>query len=285
MPAAPSSLPPPDAAAKKAVRALSAPQKALRKLGLVRDMDLALHLPLRYEDETHITRLRDAREGDEVQIEGVVRHQEVAAGGRRQLLVTLDDGSGTCLLRFFNFYPSLMKQMAVGARLRVRGQLRSGLAGPVMLHPAVRAAGAPLPERLTPVYPATAALAQAYLRKAVQSGLARADASGQLGETVPPDLAAGMFAGLKGAAGVPPQSPPPTLREALFFLHQPPPDAPLAALQERVHPAWLRLKAEELLAQQLSQWRARQERAALAAPALHVRPGAISSLTRRCLLR
>ena len=71
---------------------------------------------------------------------------------------------------------------------------------------------------------------------------------------------------------MPPQSPPPTLREALFFLHQPPPDAPLAALQERVHPAWLRLKAEELLAQQLSQWRARQERAALAAPALHVRP-------------
>ena len=275
MPAAPSSLPPPDAAAKKAVRALSAPQKALRKLGLVRDMDLALHLPLRYEDETHITRLRDAREGDEAQIEGVVRHQEVAAGGRRQLLVTLDDGSSTCLLRFFNFYPSLMKQMAVGARLRVRGQLRSGLAGPVMLHPAVRAAGAPLPERLTPVYPATAALAQAYLRKAVQSGLARADASGQLGETVPPDLAAGMFAGLKGAAGVPPQSPPPTLREALFFLHQPPPDAPLAALQERVHPAWLRLKAEELLAQQLSQWRARQERAALAAPALHVRPGGL----------
>ena len=29
---------------------LSAPQKALRKLGLVRDVDLALHLPLRYED-------------------------------------------------------------------------------------------------------------------------------------------------------------------------------------------------------------------------------------------
>ena len=49
--------------------ALSAPQKALRKLGLVRDIDLALHLPLRYEDETRIVRLRDAREGDMVQIE------------------------------------------------------------------------------------------------------------------------------------------------------------------------------------------------------------------------
>jgi ATP-dependent DNA helicase RecG len=39
----------------------SAPQKALRKLGLVRDIDLALHLPLRYEDETRITPGRRAR--------------------------------------------------------------------------------------------------------------------------------------------------------------------------------------------------------------------------------
>ena len=43
---------------------LTAPQKALRKLGLVRDIDLALHLPLRYEDETRIVRLCEAREGD-----------------------------------------------------------------------------------------------------------------------------------------------------------------------------------------------------------------------------
>ena len=64
MPVAPSS-PPADAGespVKKAPgKALSAPQKALRKLGLARDIDLALHMPLRYEDETRITRLCDAR--------------------------------------------------------------------------------------------------------------------------------------------------------------------------------------------------------------------------------
>jgi RecG-like helicase len=38
---------------------LSAPQKALIKLGLKRDIDLALHLPLRYEDETRIVKLSD----------------------------------------------------------------------------------------------------------------------------------------------------------------------------------------------------------------------------------
>ena len=46
-------MPSPAATADKP---LSAPQKALRKLGLVRPIDLALHLPLRYEDETRIVR-------------------------------------------------------------------------------------------------------------------------------------------------------------------------------------------------------------------------------------
>ncbi|MFZ9336502.1 MAG: ATP-dependent DNA helicase RecG, partial [Burkholderiaceae bacterium] len=72
---------------------LSAPQKALRKLGLVRDIDLALHLPLRYEDETRIVALRNAREGETVQIEATVTHSEVQYRPRRQLLVTVDDGS------------------------------------------------------------------------------------------------------------------------------------------------------------------------------------------------
>ena len=85
------------------VKPLSAPQKALIKLGLRRDIDLALHLPLRYEDETQIIRLSDAREGSVVQIEGTVTHNEVSLHGRRQLLVTVDDGSDTCSLRFFSF--------------------------------------------------------------------------------------------------------------------------------------------------------------------------------------
>ena len=42
-----------------AAKPLSAPQKALRKMGLVRDVDLALHLPYRYEDETRLVKLAD----------------------------------------------------------------------------------------------------------------------------------------------------------------------------------------------------------------------------------
>jgi ATP-dependent DNA helicase RecG len=123
------------------------PQKALRKLGLARDIDLALHLPLRYEDETRIVKLRDAREGDTVQIEATVTACEVTYRPRRQLLVTVDDGSDTCVLRFFSFYPSQQKALAVGTRVRVRGELKGGFMGWTMMHPSFRPAGASCPPR------------------------------------------------------------------------------------------------------------------------------------------
>ncbi len=231
----------------------SQPQKALEKLGLRRDIDLALHLPLRYEDETRLTRLADARDGDMVQIEGQVTHSEVTFRPRRQLRVTVDDGSDTCVLRFINFYPSHQKTLSVGARVRVRGEIRGGFAGREMVHPGFRVAGGELATALTPVYPTVAGLPQAYLRKAVLGGLARAD----LSETLPAEFLNKNL----------PQ-PLSSLREALSFLHQPAPDVLLATLEDRSHPAWQRLKAEELLAQQLSQLQARRVRAAMRAPPL-----------------
>ena len=231
---------------------LSVPQKALRKLGLVRDIDLALHLPLRYEDETRIVALRDAREGDAVQIEATVTACEVAFKPRRQLLVTVDDGTDTCTLRFFSFYPSQQKALAVGQRLRIRGELRGGFMGWTMMHPSFKAAGGALATALTPVYPTSAGLPQAYLRRAVVAGLARAD----LSETLPPGL---RWPDPRGAM---------PLREALQFLHHPTPEVSLATLEDRSHPAWVRLKCEELLAQQLSQLTAKRERDHLRAPRL-----------------
>ena len=242
-----------------ATLAVSQPQKALRKLGLARDIDLALHLPLRYEDETRIVLLRDAREGEPAQIEATVTACEVVYRPRRQLLVTVDDGSDRCLLRFFSFYPAQQKALAVGARLRLRGELRGGFGGWQMIHPTCKPAGGALPSALTPVYSTVASLPQAYLRKAVLSALARAD----LSDTFPP----AVTEKLKPLVW--------SLREALTFLHQPPPDITLAALEDRSHPAWQRLKAEELLAQQLSQLQSKRERAGLRSPALAAGPGGL----------
>ncbi|EHR69000.1 ATP-dependent DNA helicase RecG [Burkholderiales bacterium JOSHI_001] len=228
----------------------SAPQRAMERLGLLRDIDLALHLPLRYEDETAITPLRQALEGDTVQVEGTVRRAEVQVRPRRQFVAHLEDAAGDELvLRFIHFYPSHQKALAPGTRLRVRGELRGGFLGREMVHPTFKPADSPLAERLTPVYPASAALPQAYLRKAIASALRRAP----LDEVLPP--------------GVVPHALP-TLRAALNLLHQPPPELPLPALEDHSHPAWQRLKFEELLAQQLSQLAAQRERALLQAPPL-----------------
>ena len=247
-------------ATQSASKPLSAPQKALRKLGLNRAIDLALHLPLRYEDETRIVRLVDTREGDVAQIEATVTSCEVAYKPRRQLLVVVDDGTDTCTLRFFNFYPSQQKALTVGNRLRLRGEVRGGFMGRTMMHPSFHAAGGELPDALTPVYPTSAGLPQSYLRKAVHGGVLHAARQGEFVETIPSGLAPHSLA----------QSNTKTwgLEQSLHFLHHPTPDVSLAQLEDRTHPAWQRLKAEELLAQQLSQLQSKRERATLRAPAL-----------------
>ena len=249
-------------------RPLSGPQKALLKLGLRRDIDLALHLPLRYEDETRITRLCDARDGELVQIEAVVTASEVSLRPRRQLLVTVEDGDERCTLRFFSFYPAQQKALAVGNRIRLRGEIRGGFLGWQMMHPAFRPAVGELPQALTPVYSSVAGLAQAYLRRAVESALSRAD----LSETIPMENLAQLD-----------QKPLYSLRQALFFLHYPAPDVALATFEDRSHPAWQRLKAEELLAQQLSQLQARRARAGLQAPLLLPKPSGSEPLAERLL--
>jgi ATP-dependent DNA helicase RecG len=237
----------------------SAPQKAMVKLGLLRDVDLALHLPLRYEDETRLTPIGALRDGHTAQVEGTVVDCRVQFRPRRQLVVRLADAAGDELvLRFLHFYPSHERALSTGTRVRARGEARGGFLGLEMVHPSFRAveADTPLASALTPVYPTSANLPQAYLRKAVASGLERAD----LSEIVPAAL---LPRGL------------PSLREALRFLHHPAPDVTLAALEDRSHPAWQRLKFEELLAQQLSQLQSRRERALQRAPRFEVRPGGL----------
>ncbi|MFO6420669.1 ATP-dependent DNA helicase RecG [Hylemonella sp. W303a] len=251
------------AAQAQSDKPMSAPQKAMRRLGLDNDMDLALHLPLRYEDETRLTPIAELRDGDLAQAEGVVRESRVEVRARRQLIARIEDDTGhTLLLRFLNFYPSQQKLLSVGQRVRVRGEVRGGFLGREMVHPECKAvqAGAPLAQALTPVYPTTAGLPQAYLRKAVGRALDKL----VLDETLPPQ-ALQLWPGGPGVLADWP------LHAALDYLHHPQPEVSLAALQDRSHPAWLRLKAEELLAQQLSQLQARQAQALRRAPVLKAR--------------
>lgn len=236
------------------------PPTALEKMGLNSPMALALHLPSRYEDETELFTIEEALglgRFHSIQTQGVVIRNQVTFRPRRQLLVTIEDDSASLQLRFLNFYPSQQKQMAVGAHIRVRGEVREGYQGPEMVHPIARAVtpDAPLPASLTPVYPASAGISQTIIRKAVLQALRDSSLKESLAEFLPSKLMAEIL----------PTNDWPQLQDAICYLHQPPADANTQSLLERTHPAWRRVQFEELLAQQISLKRAhaiRRERRA-----------------------
>ncbi|WP_150575702.1 ATP-dependent DNA helicase RecG [Pandoraea aquatica] len=251
--------------AKPAAKKAAGSADKLAKLGLKRDIDLILHLPMRYEDETTLRKIGEVLPSEPAQVEGVVTASDVAYRPRRQWVVRIADEGHELVLRFLNFYGSQQKQLSIGTRVRVRGEVRGGFFGLEMVHPAYRVvqdAAAPLPESLTPVYPSAAGLSQAYLRKAIHNAMDRTP----LPELLPPGL-------LQDAIG--PDHPLPPLADAVRLLHAPPPNVSETALMERSHPAWLRIKCEELLAQQLSLKRAQAARRRLRAPSLgeHIKGG------------
>jgi ATP-dependent DNA helicase RecG len=226
--------------------------KLLERLGLTRDWDLMLHVPQRYRDESRLTAIRDLVAGEEAQVEAEVEDCRVVFRGRRQLVARLSDGTGELVVRLLHFFPSHQALLAVGRQIRAMGLVRGGWAGAEMVHPQLRAAGdAPLPETLTPVYPTTAGLPQGWLRRRIDRLL---DSAAKV-DTLPEDVR--QEQGLAELAA--------TLR----FVHHPPLDADLAALADRRHPVWERLKFDELLAQQLALRLARQKRQTRPAPHAH----------------
>ena len=237
------------------------PPTLLEKMGLNSPMALALHLPSRYEDETELFTIEEAMglgAFNAIQTQGVVIKNQVLFRPRRQMLVTIEDDTASLQLRFLNFYPSQQKQMAVGTHVRVRGEVREGYLGPEMVHPVVRALtpDAPLSTSLTPVYPASAGISQAIIRKAVNQALRDPSLKESLAEFLPAKLMAQIL----------PSNDWPQLQDAITYLHQPPADADTQALLQRTHPAWRRVQFEELLAQQISLKRAHAIRRQRQAP-------------------
>lgn len=225
----------------------------LADCGVFRVEDLLFHLPLRYQDRTRVTPIGAARDGEDVVIEGVIRGADVAFQRRRNLVVRVQDTTGTLTLRFFHFSAAQKNNLQVGARLRCFGQLRRGSSGLEMFHPEYRAVTADeqaVEEALTPVYPATGGIGQNQWRKLCEQAVAR------LQNTPPADLLPAGHRFNYDLAG------------ALQFLHAPPPGAPLEQLREGEHPAQQRLAVEELVAHNLTLQNLRDQQQLEGAPSL-----------------
>jgi ATP-dependent DNA helicase RecG len=212
----------------------------LKALGVETPQDLLFLLPLRYEDRTRVVPLGELTAGQRAAVEGEVQLTEVAFRGRRQMLCRIADGSGFLTLRFFHFTAQQQSGLTRGLKLRCFGEARRSPQGLEMVHPEykrVDRGATVVVEHLTPIYPATEGVTQGRLRQLVGMALDQLSA-----RDLPDWLPAGLLA----------DSRLPSLRDALLYVHRPPPDAPVAELLDSRHPAQRRLAFEELLAHQLS---------------------------------
>ncbi|MDQ2995022.1 MAG: ATP-dependent DNA helicase RecG [Pseudomonadota bacterium] len=215
----------------------------LLRLELTTIQDLLFHLPLRYEDRTHVFPISRAPIGQGALIEGQVVSVEVRMGARRSLVVQLVDDSGAIELRFFHFNAMQQRNLQIpGLRLRCFGEVRWVGSKRGMVHPEYQPV---LPNKpmttsdvLSPVYPTTEGLSQSVLRKLIMQALTVLTDDNNLPDFLTAELLRGYQL--------------PSLVEALLLIHTPPASINQSALSDASHPARQRLVLEELLAHQLS---------------------------------
>ena len=218
--------------------------------------DVLFHLPLRYQDRTHISAIGALRPGVDAVVEGVVQASGVAFGRRRSLACKIQDGTGTITLRFYHFSAAQKQQLEKGAHIRGYGEPRRGNAGLEFYHPEYKLINddspAPMETSLTAIYPSTEGLAQGMWRKLTDQALLLL-ARHPVQELLPFQLPlpeSELNGGLQGSAD---------LASALQFLHRPPPGVDLSAIAEGEHPYQRRLAFEELLAHNLAMQQLRHE--------------------------
>jgi len=233
-------------------------ERKFSQLGISSIEDLLFHLPLRYEDRTRITAIRQARLGEFVQLEGEVRSTTVQFGRRRSLQCMMMDSTGIIHLRFFHFSTAQQNALAEGVRIRCFGEVRRGRSGLEIYHPEYRILKAgqeePVPDTFTAVYPTTDGLQQLRIRGVINQALGLLDQAGGLKDCLPPDIIRQFK--LFG------------LTESIKLIHRPPLDAPLEWMNADTNPGAKRLAFEELLAHRLCMRRFKTLYAQRHAPAL-----------------
>ena len=244
-------------------------QERFARRSLLTFNDLLFHLPTRYQDKTRVVPIASLRIGDSALIHGELVHCQTQSTMKRPMLCCdINDGSGVMSLRFFHFNHHQAKALSRAAEqgkwLMGFGEIKRARHSFEIIHPEYRICEPQqvvmLEETLSPVYPTTEGLTQKILRNAIAQVLALLQqrlgvSPSQVGNKKllkQPLIADLLPLPIRQRLALP------STIEALFYLHQPPPDCPIFALQEGSDPYRKALIFEELLAHQLTMKQAYQ---------------------------
>ncbi|MBE0380726.1 ATP-dependent DNA helicase RecG [Pseudoalteromonas carrageenovora] len=228
----------------------------LLKLGIITVQDMLFHLPLRYEDRTRLYPINELALHSHVSVEATIETSQITFGKRRMLVVQINDGTGRLTLRFFNFTAAQKNAFGAGKIIRCFGEIRRGRVGFEMSHPEYSISDTsseqPVATTLTPVYSTTEGLKQLSIRALSEQAIDLLSKY-SVEELLPAKWQPSSMA----------------LSDALLLLHRPPNDVDVTALEQGTHPAQQRLVFEELLAQNLSLLKVREQGQQVKAVALN----------------
>ncbi len=209
-------------------------------MGLEDVFSLAMHLPIRYIDETIVTPIRDIEMGVLSQIEAEVIRAEIVYKPKKMLIVQVKDTSGSLQLRFLHFYPSQMKMFESGNRIRILGEARHNLFAFEMIHPQCKLIreGDELPEALTPIYSLVAGVGQKTVKDAIDKLFHHFDLKNYLKDLFLPSVYEKLRL--------------PNLYESIKSIHHPKDFKEVASHEAFSSMSYQRIIFDEFLAQQLS---------------------------------
>jgi ATP-dependent DNA helicase RecG len=212
-------------------------KKGLRRLG-----DILFLLPRCYEDRRRLSTIAELEPGQRGVTVGMVKLADFVPGrgGKRMFRAVIGDRSGSIAATYFNAGPWLKSRFTVGKRIVLSGEVRATMSGREMAHPEIESAedlesSSVHFNRIVPIYPGFERAEQRSFR----------DLAASVGEKYAHALEDPLPADLRRRhelMGLP---------EALRFIHFPPGDADLEALDTHHSPAHRRLAFDELFFLQL----------------------------------
>ncbi len=208
-------------------RAVLLAQKGLRTV-----LDLLFFTPLRYEDRTRITPIREAREGQAVLLKGRVvsgREERFFPSRKRLFKIVLEDGTGRLELLWYQYKrPHLERLARTGSELLVYGKVQINRSRRQIPHPDITLPGKSRPEKTLgffPVYSGVQGISPNLLRSVMRGAL-------EISLPAVVDPVPRVFARKIGL---------PDLATAIGRVHFPPVDSDLALLNQGQTPFQKRL--------------------------------------------